>query len=307
MGPNDPDRQSLTTRGGMDEPAPGHRATGNKGGAKVVEDYSRQIADLFGLQIPAQATNVRHGSNFRPPYAAAVAGPGIGIEVAPGQPMDPRLLTHELAHVYTLRSGQPAPQWLVEGIADYASNKTTGQLFLRGAGDPREGYAPGATFIDWLDRKNSGAAAKLAQALNDGTYNPQWFKEQFGQTPHQAMEEFKPENLPPPPGLSGKVDVRDFPAALSKMFVLSPYAWRVARTVADYHAASLIIAGHGPVVNFAGDAQIEAGKAKPPAYGLRDFMADVEYALQQDPSYLDQLEAKTQAFFSRSRSTSGPR
>jgi hypothetical protein len=107
------------------------------------------------------------------------------------------MVVHETTHVvqhYNLRRSAKAG-WLVEGIADYMgyfeyepetpvrldSNKTF-----------RDGYAPAACFLNWLERKyDARLIVKLHAHLRADTYSDDLFREFTGHTLDELWAEFR--------------------------------------------------------------------------------------------------------------------
>jgi basic secretory peptidase family protein len=289
----------------------------NDAAKQTVDDYSKRIARLLGVRpIPVQLV-------YEPEYTEGAEGYYLGggniqLNARTGRDFgtsrhdkpDPDLVIHELAHAYTLKAAGRAPQWLVEGIAQWAviRGKIPGrQLDEDVTKAPAEfpaypqskeavesGYDSGAAFIEWLDHQRPGSAKKLARALTTGKYSPRWFQKEFGKRPAEAIAEYS--GLPPEPiPYMGRAFYLEgpgsYPKALGEQYQLSPYAKRVAQIVSDYRTAITQTTG-------AKDFDPETGEGM---YSFSDFVHDVVDTIDRGTDYLQGLRRRTDMLYAGSK------
>jgi hypothetical protein len=112
-------------------------------------------------------------------------------------PEDWGMVVHELTHVIQdyRRAGRNTG-WLVEGIADYVRffhyepGPSIGRFNPRGA-SYRDGYRTTARFLAWVEKAHDkDIVRKLNQALREGQYKDELFKDYTGQTLDELWAKF---------------------------------------------------------------------------------------------------------------------
>ncbi len=117
-------------------------------------------------------------------------------------------LVHELAHVVQSYPKYDPP-WLVEGVADYVRWWRYEEPKNRHLPNPdrsnySDGYQTTGAFLAWVVTKyDKELVLKVNEALRDGNYKPQIFKESTGKSVEDLWTEFK-STLPPRQKLRSK-------------------------------------------------------------------------------------------------------
>jgi hypothetical protein len=122
-------------------------------------------------------------------------------------------VVHELVHVVqqygTARRNNPnsnrSPGWLVEGLADYVrwflyepQSHGADLTWMRGRKNLRlrydAGYRVTANFLDWVTGKyDKSTVERLNEAMREGKYREDIWKEQTGRAVQELGEEWKRE------------------------------------------------------------------------------------------------------------------
>jgi len=134
---------------------------------------------------------------------AYTTGKAITINTAylKGHTDDFGMVAHELVHVIQQYRGRGNPGWLVEGVADYVryfviEPGAKNARFNPERSNYKGGYQPAAAMLNWIEQKHPGAVVTLNQAMRQGKYTPELFKEQAGGDPDDLWAQFK-ESLKP--------------------------------------------------------------------------------------------------------------
>ncbi len=105
-------------------------------------------------------------------------------------------MVHETAHVVQRYRGRGNPGWLVEGIADYVRFIKYEPQSLRPIRRDRAkydaSYRTTAAFLDYVaERYDKNLVLKLNEAMRNGKYKEELFKEITGKTVQELGEEWK--------------------------------------------------------------------------------------------------------------------
>jgi hypothetical protein len=128
------------------------------------------------------------------PAAAAGSTILIQAEEIRKSPENLGMVIHELAHVLQ-QYPQPAPGWLVEGIADYLRyylfEPGTNQRFDPHQMDYTVGYWPASAFLDWIQQTyDPQLVPALHRALRSKSYRDELFVARTKKTLQELWQEF---------------------------------------------------------------------------------------------------------------------
>ncbi len=165
----------------------------------LVEKWHPKIADLLrsdGFTPPDKVKLVfkkeMQGIAYTSGQTIVISGRWVKAH-----PDDWGMVVHELTHViqHYRRAGRNAG-WLVEGIADYVRffhyepGPNIGRFNPRRA-SYRDGYRTTARFLAWAEKAHDkDLVRKLNQALREGEYKDELFKDYTGQTLDDLWAEF---------------------------------------------------------------------------------------------------------------------
>jgi len=113
-------------------------------------------------------------------------------------PDDVGAMIHETTHIVQAYRGRrnPNPGWLVEGVADYIRFVLYEPENIGGLNPERakydDSYRVTARFLDYINRKYDGDfVRKLNQAMREGKYSDDLFKDATGKTKEELGAEWK--------------------------------------------------------------------------------------------------------------------
>ncbi len=166
--------------------------------ARTCEQAYPRISDALrspGDQPPHQV-KLTLSNRFR--GVAATGGSHIfgSVRYFKDHPDDVGAMIHETVHVVQHYRKRPTPGWLVEGIADYIRffQYEPGKL---GGIDPRTAryngsYRVTAAFLAYVTKRyDKNVIRHLNQALREGRYSDQFFKDHTGKTLKELGQEWK--------------------------------------------------------------------------------------------------------------------
>ena len=108
---------------------------------------------------------------------------------------------HELFHI--VQQYRKTPSWITEAMADYARNyvwTTKGCPMNTRNRRARSGYATGANFIAFVERRHPGTAVKLNDVCRRGKYKEDAFwPDATGKTLDELEKEWQASSPPPQP------------------------------------------------------------------------------------------------------------
>ncbi|KAK6137011.1 hypothetical protein DH2020_029246 [Rehmannia glutinosa] len=157
----------------------------NESDRKNVERVSLFIDDMDGFSYVSINDQIHVSARYIQVYPGDVKREITGI------------LYHQMTHIWQwIGNGQPVPDGLIEGIADFVRLKSgyapTSHWVSAGQGDRwDQGYDVTARFLDYCDQlKNGTFVAELNQKMRDG-YNDGYFQELLGKSVDDLWVDYK--------------------------------------------------------------------------------------------------------------------
>lgn len=154
----------------------------NPNASKTVNFYIREKTDVRGRMVPAYAHFHNQSVYFNANWMKTRKGNDIDV------------VTHELAHViqsYPHKKGAQRPDWITEGLADYArlrfgvDNKGSGWAVPEYNEKQKytDAYRITGRFFAWLEENTKAdILTKLDDAMRKGEYTEDFWKNNTGKT-----------------------------------------------------------------------------------------------------------------------------
>ncbi|MFN0019502.1 MAG: basic secretory protein-like protein [Pirellulaceae bacterium] len=162
---------------------------------KLCETWHPIIGDLLGIKDPPvyREVTLRFGK-MRGIAATTKNTVNISAEFVRQHPDDFGMVLHELTHVIQAYPTYD-PVWLVEGIADYVRywhcEPGEREFAITEKSNYTDSYGTTARFLAWVAvTKDSRIVRKLSQALRDGKYKEEMFRDATGKDLKELWREF---------------------------------------------------------------------------------------------------------------------
>jgi hypothetical protein len=162
---------------------------------KLCETWHPIIGDILGLKDPPvyREVTLRFGK-MRGIAATTKDTVNISAGFVRQHPDDFGMVLHELTHVIQAYPNYD-PVWLVEGIADYVRywhcEPGEREFAINEKSNYTDSYGTTARFLAWVAvTKDSRIVKKLSQALRDGKYKEEMFRDATGKDLKELWREF---------------------------------------------------------------------------------------------------------------------
>lgn len=154
----------------------------NPNASKTVNFYIREKTDVGGRMVPAYAHFHNQSIYFNSGWMSSRKGNDIDV------------VTHELTHViqsYPYKKGAKRPDWITEGLADYArfrfgvDNEGSGWAVPEYNEKQKytDAYRVTGRFFAWLEENTKpDILTKLDDKMRKGEYSDDFWKENTGKT-----------------------------------------------------------------------------------------------------------------------------